>query len=86
MSKLVYLSDAVRQRIEEDARFEARISRKTSRDLMREADEAYRALGNWAIGILCRNGKPVFYAFINGVYTESRDLVALDLEVKGGAA
>ena len=86
MSKIVYLSDATRQRIAEDARFDRRNPPRVNPN---DAAEAARiALGNHAIGLLCRRGNPVFYAFIDGVYAESTDLMELHGKflANGGAA
>lgn len=33
------------------------------------------------IGVLSRKGKPVYYAFINGIYVETTDLSALMAEL-----
>lgn len=33
------------------------------------------------IGVLCRKGKPVFYAFIRGIYVETTDAQALAAEL-----
>jgi hypothetical protein len=94
MSKIVYLSDAVNQRLAEDARFDRRNPVRVNP--MKVAEDARIALGNHAIGLLCRRGKPVFYAFVNrtpsnpeGMYVESTDLLGLHGEFfaqEGGAA
>jgi hypothetical protein len=94
MSEIVYLSDAVNQRLAEDERFDRR--HRTRVNPMTVAEDARIALGNHAIGLLCRKGRPVFYAFVKrspsnpeGVYAESTDLIGLHNEFfaqEGGGA
>lgn len=33
------------------------------------------------VGQLCRSGRPIYYAFINAQYVESRDLAALERQL-----
>lgn len=68
------LADARAERMAHDARMERRDARVQA-----------RKPSNPAVGVLCRRGRPVYYAFIAGTYTESRDLAAIEAKLEGGA-
>jgi hypothetical protein len=65
----------------------------TVRDAMREAilvesDTRHRTTSieyrnpiDARIGVLCRKGKPVYYAVIDGIYRESMDLAAIESDL-----
>ena len=63
--------------------------RDAMRDAMRlESDTRYRSTSieyrkpiDARIGVLNRNGKPVYYAVIGGIYRESLDIAAIESDL-----
>jgi hypothetical protein len=41
----------------------------------------YRKPIDARIGVLCRKGKPVYYAVIDGIYRESMDIAAIESDL-----
>lgn len=81
-TKIITLQDAVAQRLADDARVERRIRRSAKRSPAIEANLDPR------IGVLIRNGRPVYYAFLGGQtsrYIERRNAARV-LEALDGTA
>lgn len=90
MRKIVTLQDAAQDRHEADMRMFARWDRDDARRRAKvgmTCDEAgiLAARTDPRIGVLCRKGKSVFYAVIDGWVVESRDIAVVADALKGGA-
>lgn len=69
-AKIRTVRDAIRNEIEQAT---------TSR--FRTACVEHRNPTDARIGVLCRKGKPVYYAVIGGIYRESMDLAAIESDL-----
>lgn len=89
--KIVTLQDAAQDRHDAKDRFNAMCDRAAATRRAKHGmtcDEAgiLAAATDPRIGVLCRKGRSVFYAVIDGEVVEDRDIAIIVTALKGGAA